>query len=191
MALPKQVWTEAEYLAFERTSDTRHEYHQGEIFEMVGASLNHNRIVMNTAGSLFAQLLQRPCEIFSNDMRLKIPTTRLYTYPDIVAVCGEPQLADDEMDILLNPVLIIEVLSPSTETYDRGKKFQDYRTISTLQEYLLIAQDAHRVERFLRQSNGEWLLTDAIGLDATLDLPSIGCSLALADIYQKIVFEEK
>ncbi|MBZ0279322.1 MAG: Uma2 family endonuclease [Anaerolineae bacterium] len=191
MALPKQVWTEAEYLAFERTSDTRHEYHQGEIFEMVGASLNHNRIVMNTSGSLFNQLLQRPCEIFSNDMRLKIPATRLYTYPDIVAVCGEPQLADDEMDILLNPVLIIEVLSPSTETYDRGKKFQDYRTILTLQEYLLVAQDAHRVERFLRQPNGEWLLTDAIGLDAVLDLPSIGCSLALADIYQKIVFEEK
>ena len=190
-ALPQEStrMTEAEYLAFERTSEIKHEYLDGQIYAMTGASQAHNQICFNVGGILYRQLSQKPCQGYPSDMRVKVQATGLYTYPDLSVVCGDSQLADGEFDTLLNPTLIIEVLSPSTESYDRGKKFQHYRQLESLQDYVLIAQDSPRIERFTRQTDDTWLLTDAVGMDAALDLPSIGCTLTLADVYQKVTFE--
>lgn len=190
-ALREQFLTEEDYLKFERSSETRHEYYAGEIVAMAGASRNHNRIVGNTYVSLHNQLRERPCEFFSSEMRVKVSPAGLYLYPDVVVACGTPQYADDIRDILLNPTIIIEVLSPSAESYDRGKKFQHYRTLDSLQEYVLIAQESHRIERFLRQTDGEWVLADAIGLDAMLELPSIQCTLLLADVYDQVRLDDE
>jgi Uma2 family endonuclease len=190
MAAPPNVrMTEAEYLAFDRASDVKHEYYRGEIFAMSGASRKHNVISGNTYASLHAQLRGRPCEKYQAEMRVRVARTRLYTYPDITVVCGEPHFADNEFDTLLNPTLLVEVLSPSTERYDRGRKFQHYREIDSLREYVLIAQDQPRIERFLRQDDGTWLLSDASGLEGRIELASIGCTLALADVYEQVTFE--
>jgi Uma2 family endonuclease len=135
---------------------------------------------------LSRELKPQPCEVYPSDMRVRVSATGLYTYPDVVVVCGEPRLEDDEQDTLLNPSLIIEVLSPSTESYDRGKKFEHYRTLESLVEYLLVAQDEPRVEQFVRQPGGTWLFTATSGRDAVVHLPSLGCSLALAEIYDKV-----
>src|SRR5579859_3998005 len=188
-ALPEMDWTIERYLAYERESDLRHEYLNGEIFAMTGASLRHNLIAGSTYVTLYTQLRSGKCTVYPSDMRVKVSRTRLYTYPDISVVCGPPQLEDRIQDTLLNPILIVEVLSPSTESYDRGKKFQHYRTLESLQGYVLIAQDSIRVEYYARQADGRWLLADASGLDASLELPPIGCTLRLADVYEKISFE--
>lgn len=183
--------TEAEYLAFERASDIRHEYLDGHVYAMTGASRAHNLISTYTAASLINQLRGRPCEVYASDMRVRVSATGLYTYPDVTVVCGNPQFADSALDTLLNPVLVIEVLSPSTESYDRGKKFQHYRQLESLREYVLISQDSPRIERFLRQDDGTWLLTDAAGLDASLELASVACTLALAEVYEKVTFQSE
>jgi Uma2 family endonuclease len=186
VAQPHLPMTEEEYLAFERASDTKHEYYAGEIFAMVGASRGHNLIGGNVFAGLHGQLRRRPCEVYQGDMRVKVGATGLYTYPDVVAVCGEPRFDDDLFDMLLNPTVIIEVLSPSTEAYDHGKKFQHYRSIPSLREYVMIAQDTCRIEHCLRQSDHAWLLTEITDPAATLHLASIGCTLALADLYEKV-----
>ena len=147
------VMTEAEYLDFERASEFKHEFLAGEVFAMTGASRAHNLMSVNVITTLKNQLRGRPCEIYPGDMRVAVKATGLYTYPDISVVCGEAQFADDQLDTLLNPTVIIEVLSPSTERDDRGKKFQNYREIVALEEYVLIAQDSPRIERFLLQDN--------------------------------------
>ncbi|MCB9454158.1 MAG: Uma2 family endonuclease [Anaerolineaceae bacterium] len=193
MALPKNTpatMTEEEYLAFERQSDIKHEYLNGEIFAMSGASRKHILICVSTTNALFDLLSNDPCEIYQTDMRVKVGTGRLYTYPDIVIACGEPEFTEDKEDTLLNPIIIIEVLSPSTEIYDRGKKFQYYREIESLREYILVSQDSPRVERYLRQENDAWLYTDANGLDAHITLESVGCTLPLANMYRKVTFTE-
>jgi len=187
-AQPKHKWTQEEYLAFERTSETRHEYLDGEIYDMSGASVAHNRIAGNTFASLHSQISDRPCDVFQNDMRLKVTAARLYTYPDVIVVCGEPQLSDDKLDTLLNPTVIIEVLSPSTESYDRGMKFQGYRTLDSLQEYLLISQEKVSIEHYVRKGD-QWVLSDAVRLEDVVQLSSIDCRLALADVYKKVTFE--
>jgi Uma2 family endonuclease len=185
---PKKRWTVEEYLEFERSSELRHEFLDGEVFAMVGASQEHNLISTNTVTHLHSQLRRPPCRIYASDMRVKVRSTGLYAYPDIVVTCEEPLLEDSAKDTLLNPALIIEILSPSTERYDRGLKFQHYRAIETLQEYVLIAQDAPRVERFARTSPGQWLLSEAVGLDSSIELASIGCVLRLADVYEQVSF---
>lgn len=190
-ALPKHHWTEAEYLAMERDSDIKHEYYNGEIFAMAGVTPNHDLIGVNTVAALHAQLRKRPCRVFSSDMRLRVSAVGSYTYPDIKVVCDKPQFTPDNPPSLLNPVLIIEVLSPSTASYDRGDKFQQYRILMSLQEYVLISQDSPRIERFLRQSDGQWLFKDVVGLEATLELASIGCTLALADVYENVEFDDE
>jgi Uma2 family endonuclease len=189
-ALAKHVWTEAEYLAFERASDTKHEFYHGEIFAIVGASENHITIVANVVAHLHPQLRQRPCKIYPSAMKVKVPTVSGYAYPDVVVVCGERIFADDQRDILVNPTVIVEVLSPSTEQYDRGKKFQYYRTLASLHEYVLISQEQARIEHYVRQAGGQWTLSDHVGLEAVLELPSIGCRLALADVYEKVTFDD-
>jgi Uma2 family endonuclease len=179
--------SEEDYLARERASDTRHEYSRGEIVAMAGASREHNLIVTDTVISLGVQLRQRPCELYATDMRLKIAVAGKYTYPDIIIVCGEPQFADGYVDSLLNPTVIIEVLSPSTEAYDRGAQFEQFRMIESLREYSLIAQDRFHVDHFVRQEDGRWVSSAADGLTATITLASIGCELPLAEAYAKVL----
>jgi Uma2 family endonuclease len=189
-AIPKTKLTSAEYLEFERKSEERHEYLNGEIFAMSGAKRNHNVIAWNIGGELRQKLKGKNCEAYPADMRVFIPETGLYTYPDLVIVCGAPQFQDDVFDTLLNPVLIIEVLSDSTESYDRGKKFQHYRSIESLQEYVLIAQDEARIEKYVRSGDGFWFFTEAVGLDSEIEFSSIECRIALGEVYDKINFSE-
>lgn len=190
VANAQKKWTVEEYLAFERASETRHEYFAGDIFAMSGASEQHILITGNTFSSLLVQLRKRPCKVYPIDMRVKVSAIK-YTYPDVSVVCGEPRFTDDKFDTLTNPIVIIEVLSPSTENYDRGKKFQHYMTLETFQEYILVAQDEVSVEHYIRQTDGRWLYSRAQTLAAEIKLPSIGCTLLLADIYDKVSFETK
>ncbi len=182
--------TPQEYLAMERLAQYKSEYFDGEIFAMSGASPAHNRVVANALTEINLQFKKRPCLVYANDMRVKVSPTGLYTYPDIVALCGPPRFDDNQKDTLLNPTVIIEVLSDSTQAYDRGKKFQHYRTLESLQEYLLIAQEECHVEHYVRQSGNEWLLTETNDLAAVIHLAAIQCQLALADIYDKVEWSE-
>jgi Uma2 family endonuclease len=188
-ALPKQKWTPESYLEFERVSETKHEYLDGEVYEMVGGSPRHNLIMVNTLATLHAQLRKRPCIVFPNDMRIKVSPTGLYTYPDLSVVCGEPRFEDEKRDTLLNPVALFEILSPSAERHDRGKKFLHYRALPSLLSSVLIAQDSYHIEHYARQPDNTWVLRDAKGMDAVLELPAIGCTLALADVYEKVSFD--
>lgn len=176
-----------EYLAVERQAETRHEYLDGEIYAMTGASRPHNLISGNVFASLHSQLKGRGCEVYTNDMRVHIPAVDLFTYPDVVVACGQPELYDGALDTLLNPTLIVEVLSPTTEGYDRGAKFAYYRTLSSLAEYLLLTQDRVHVEHYVRQGNDGWLLTETDRLEEALELPSIGCTLSLRDVYDRVI----
>ncbi|MBN1563081.1 MAG: Uma2 family endonuclease [Anaerolineae bacterium] len=152
--------TGADYLAFERTSTIKHEFIAGEVYAMSGASEAHNLITGSTYAALYNQLRGRSGKVYPSDMKVRTPATGSYTYPDITVLCGEARFADDERDVLLNPTVIIEVMSPATERYDRGRKFQHYREIRSLQEYILIAQDAPHIERFVRQEGGFWQFSE-------------------------------
>ena len=180
--------TSQEYLAIERDSEQKHEFYRGEMFAMSGASIAHNTISVNLTASLHAQLKDGDCQVFVNDMRVQVQSTGLYTYPGAIVTCEQPQFEDDQFDTLLNPQVIIEVLSDSTEKYDRGKKFEHYRQIESLREYILIAQDHPQIERFSRQKDLHWLLDEASGLDAVLHLPTVDCTLKLTDVYAKVQF---
>lgn len=183
---PKPHLTPDEYLALERAAPAKSEYLRGEVYAMARASEAHNLISFNLQGQLYLQLRGRPCKSYARDMRVHIPDTTLYTYLDITVVCGEARFDDDQRDTLLNPTLLIEILSPSTEAYDRGEKFAHYRRLPSLQEYLLVAQDKARVEQYIRQADGSWRYASFEGLDASLTLPSIGVTLLLADIYERL-----
>lgn len=185
-AEPQSKWTFEEYVAFERDSEIRHEYLDGEIFAMTGASRKHNAINASLVAALYSQVRSHGCEIFASDMRIRIPATTLGTYPDVVVVCGEPEFEDEKEDTLTNPTLIVEVLSPSTEDYDHGKKFAHYRTLKSLSTYLMVAQDEVRVELYERQGENRWVLSEFRDLRATLDLPAVGSKLALADVYAAV-----
>lgn len=185
-AQPKRLITPEEYLAIERDVEAKHEFYRGEMFAMGGASREHNLITGNVGAALHAQLANRPCEAYQNDMRVRVSTTGLYTYPDVVVTCEKPRFEDDKFDTLLNPQSIVEVLSESTEKYDRGKKFELYRQIESLREYVLVSQDRAHIEVFARDGDGPWKLSEATGLGAAIDLPAIGASLALADVYAKV-----
>ena len=186
--LPRPCLTPESYLAIERRSELKHEYYAGEMFAMTGASEEHNLIAGNIFAGLHQQFRRRGCKVFLSDMRVKVSDTGLYTYPDVVAVCGAAEFEDAEVDTLMNLTFVVEVLSESTEAYDRGKKFEHYRQIASLQEYLMVAQDRCHVERYRRSDDGTWPMTERTGLDATLDLPSIGATLSLADVYEKVEF---
>lgn len=177
-----------EYLAIERRAEGRSEYLDGEMFAMTGGSFLHNIIVGNLVGELRQGLKGHSCTVVPSDLRVHIPATGLYTYPDVTVVCSEPRFEDHEVDTLLNPTLIVQVLSPTTEAYDRGKKFEHYGTIESLAEYVLVSQAAPRIEQFVRQDGGHWLFTATSGLDAKALFPSIGCEVALAEIYHKVPF---
>jgi Uma2 family endonuclease len=181
--------TPAEYLARERAADTKSEYLDGEIFAKAGGTPQHSAIIFNVTVALGPQLRGGPCRGFNSDLRVKVSETGLYTYPDLMVLCGEARFDDEHRDTLLNPTLIVEVLSPTTEAYARGDKFGHYRWLESLQEYLLIAQDRRRLELFSRQPDGRWILSPVSGENAAVELASIGCRLALADVYDRVEFE--
>ena len=178
--------TPEEYLEYERKSEIRHEYIDGEIYEMAGANKRHNRISINVVRLLDNQLLERDCNVYGSDMRVRITSTGKYTYPDVVAICGEEIFEDETEDTLLNPMLIVEVLSKSTEAYDRGGKFEYYQTIESFGEYVLITQEPFRVEQFVRKDRNVWTYFEFRKSDDVVKLNSIGCELALRDIYHKV-----
>ena len=189
VASPKPFVTIQEYLDLERKHDTKYEYIDGTLVAMVGASPNHNRIQTNLIGNLFPIVDRRGCEIFGSDMRVRIERLNVYTYPDFTITCGEPQFADGPPDALLNPQVIVEILSPSTESYDRVRKFARYRRLASLREYVLIAQDMPLVEHYVRQADGTWLLSVAENLDGEITFLAIDCTLALSKIYARVTFE--
>jgi Uma2 family endonuclease len=177
-----------DYLALERSAEFKSEYFDGEIFAMAGASESHNLIVINTIRELSIQLKKRPCKVYANDMRVRVGPTGLFTYPDVMVVCGQAQFDDSHLDTLLNPTLIVEVLSDSTEAYDRGRKFEHYRKLESLAEYVLITQHRPHVESYRRQPDQRWVFAESDGLDSSLPLDAIDCELALAEIYDKVEF---
>ena len=175
-----------EYIDIERRSEYKSEYIEGEVVAMTGASRSHNLIVANLTRELGQQLKGRPCELYPSDMRVKAPSGLSYTYPDVVIACGEPRFEDEHVDTLLNPTLIIEVLSQSTESYDRGKKFAYYRTIESLREVLFIAQSEYKIEQYVKQAVGRWMLSEIGSLEAIIELPSLKCVLALNEVYDRV-----
>lgn len=181
--------TPEEYLAVEREADTKSEYYDGVVYAMTGASVNHIRIVTNLTRELSNQLLARPCDVLSNEMKVRLQNSRKFFYPDVTVVCGDLQFHDNRRDVILNPLLVIEVLSKSTEAFDRGAKFQAYQTLDSLKEYILVAQDKPLIEQFVRQAGGKWTYTAAEGLEKSLSLPSIECTLNLSAVYDKVDFE--
>lgn len=190
-AVIKQThYTPEDYLNLERCAPYKSEFHEGQIYAMTGASREHNLITVNIASELSVQLKKRPCEVYVNNMRVKAAEARGYHYPDIAVVCGTPQFEDAYLDTLLNPILLIEVLSPSTEAYDRGGKLAHYRKIETLREYLLVTQDMPSIERYVRQGDS-WVLTETEGLDATVTLECINCVLSLREVYDKVLDERE
>ena len=185
--LTAQIYlTPEEYLTWERKQPFKNEYHNGQIIAMSGASRSHNRITLDTATQLNNQLMDGECEVFSGDMRVRTSPTVSYFYPDVIVVCGEPRFEDDTFDTLLNPILVIEVLSPSTAAFDRGEKFEHYKQLASLQEYLLISQDSVRVEHYFLQET-QWLHNTFQRLEDVLSLASIECEVPLRAIYRRVM----
>ncbi|MDZ7401887.1 MAG: Uma2 family endonuclease [candidate division KSB1 bacterium] len=188
---PKRRLTPEEYLEIERKAEYKSEYFNGEMFAFAGASFKHNTIIINLILHLGPEVRKRKCNIHSNDMRIKVSATGLYTYPDVFIVCNKPQFEDEHEDIILNPIVIIEVLSPSTENYDRGTKFAHYRTINSLSDYILVAQDKIHVEHYARQSDSSWLLTEYGSILDKFQIESVGCELSVAKIYENLEIENR
>ncbi len=185
----KRKWTREEYLAMERASEVKHEYYAGEIFAMAGTSEAHNLVVGNLVSALNNALRKRPCRVYPSDLRVKIRAPEHYVYPDVTAVCGERDFEEGvEPETLLNPQVIFEVLSDSTESYDRGKKFEHYRTIPSLTEFVLVSQKERHIEHYARQPDGAWLLRERRAGER-FSLAALGVDIEVDEIYIK-VFEE-
>jgi Uma2 family endonuclease len=178
--------TEEEYLAIDRAGEVRSEFFDGEMFAMSGGSMRHAQLQANLHGELYVALRDKDCRAFTSDFRVRVSPGRMYAYPDITVVCGRPLLADEHQDILVNPTVILEVLSPSTEYYDRGVKFRRYRAIESLRDYILVSQDEIRIEQYTRRDPNTWTLRDYQRPEEELRIDSIGVSLALARVYDRI-----
>ncbi len=189
-AQPHPRLTPEEYLDLDRASELRHEYYGGQMYAMSGGTYAHGLIIVNLARRLAEALEGRLCTVTASDVRVQVEPGGLYTYPDVAVVCGDRHYRDNRRDTVLNPVLLIEVLSPSTEAYDRGFKSAQYRTLESLQEYALVSQTEPRVEVFRRAADGEWVLTEFTGLEASARFRSVDCVVPLAKIYDKVTFEE-
>ena len=190
-ALPQQKFiTAEEYLAFDRAATERSEYYDGEIVLRAGANREHNLISSNASRLLNIALRNGPCEVYVSDMRTRIYQSNNYVYPDVVVACAEPDFEDENTDILLNPTVVVEVLSPGTEKHDRGRKFDLYRRAPSLKEYLLLKQHIPHAMLFQRQPDDSWLMRDFIGLESVIALASLGCELKLADLYHKVKFKQ-
>lgn len=191
MSLPLSLptFTVSEYLQIERDERDRHEYLDGIVFAMAGESLAHSTICFNLAVLVGSQIKNTPCRGFSPNMKVRAGDAKMFAYPDLAVACDEPRFHDERRDVLLNPTVIFEVLSPTTEAYDRGEKFRRYREhVESLADYVLVAQDRPHVEHHVRQPDGSWALTEIDGLDSALTLPSINCQLPLSEIYARVAF---
>ena len=184
--LTQTHYTVEDYLTLERSASYKSEFRDGQIYAMTGASRKHNLVSGNIYRELSMQLKKRSCEAYINDMRVKATEALSYYYPDVAVVCGTPQFEDAQVDTLLNPTLLIEVLTPSTEAYDRGKKFAHYRKIASLREYLLVAQDQPNIERYVRRGD-VWILSEVMGIDTSIILECIECALSLREVYDKVL----
>lgn len=183
--IERKTFTESEYLELERKADFKSEYYNGEIFAMAGATLIHNKIVSNLI-FLFNQFLKdKPCDVYPSDLRLQVEKSGLYTYPDITIVCGKTELLDNKFDTLKNPTVLIEVLSDSTEKYDRGQKFSFYREIPSLKEYILVSSKTMKIEKFKRLEDGNYLYIES-NEHQPFPIDSIDMNLNLEDVYNKI-----
>jgi len=187
-AVPIHRLSEEEYLALERKAEHKSEFYRGEMFAMAGASREHNTVKENLIGELYGRLKGSACRTYSSDQRLRVDPTGLYTYPDIVVVCGEAQFDPKDRDTIMNPTAIIEILSPSTESYDRGSKFRQYQQVESLKEYILVSQEEPVCERFVRQDDGSWNLTSLIGLTESFTFQSVAVSIPMSDIFRDVVF---
>jgi Uma2 family endonuclease len=187
-APPKPYLSPAEYLAIERAAETRSEYLDGEMFLRESGNRWHHLILSNLIGELGSQLKGRPGAVLLTGQRVRVLETGLYAYPDLLAVTGEARCEDECDDTLLNPSLIFEIFSPTTEAYDRGEKFYHYRKIPTLAEYVLVSQEEPRVDQFLRQGEERWRYTPTAGRESSVSLTSIGCELRLAEVYDRVLF---
>jgi Uma2 family endonuclease len=183
---PKTYLTPEQYLEIERKAEFKSEYYQGEMFAMGGARWTHNRLVANLIASLHQQLHAGPCQTLPSDMRVQVDATGLYAYPDVIVVCGEPKFLDENRDTLLNPRLIVEVLSPSTEFYDRVRKFELYRSVESVSEYLLVSSVRVSTDLYTRQPDDRWLLSTATRIEDSFELQSVGARLVLSDLYEKV-----
>ena len=183
---PKDRMTEDEYLERERASDRKSEFLDGEMFALAGASPTHALITSNVGAAFHQRLRERPCRVFSPDLRLRVSPSGLFCYPDVVVVCGELQFSDAEKDTVTNPLLVVEVLSPSTEGWDRGGKFARYRMLESLREVVFVSQGRVLVEQFTRQADGRWILTEATRLDEVLAVESVACDLPVSEVYEKV-----
>ena len=177
-----------EYLALERAAEYKNEYHEGEMFAMSGASRQHSTLMLNIAFALRSRLRGR-CTVFSSDMRVQMANARTFVYPDVSVACGEPRFRDDAFDTLLNPAVVVEILSRSTEAYDRGLKSENYRKIASLHTYILISQDRFHVEVFFRNEAGSWTLTEADGKEAAVEIPGVGLRIPMEEIYEDVSFD--
>src|SRR5437867_3981755 len=182
--------TPEQYLEIERKAEYKSEYFGGEMFAMSGASREHNILSTTLSGLLFQQLGGRPCDLYANDMRVRVAQTGLYTYPDVIVVCGQPQFTDEIVDTLVNPTFLAEVLSPSTEAYDCGREFEHYRPVESLSEYLLVAQDRMHADLFTRLPDSRWLLMEASRAEDVLELRSIACRISMADLYGRVTLPQ-
>jgi Uma2 family endonuclease len=187
-SLRKSLPTAAEYLAAERTAAYKSEYVRGEVFAMSGAALNHNRIAMNLSREISAQLKDRPCEVVGSEMKVRVELADCFFYPDLSGLCGDYEFYDERTDTYINPQFITEILSDRTERHDRGGKFQDYQTIPSLNEYVLVSQKSATVEVFAKRGD-HWIYQSILGLDANLVLESVGCEIPLSEIYRNVDFE--
>ncbi|MFT3775337.1 MAG: Uma2 family endonuclease [Minicystis sp.] len=179
----KLSYTFAEYLAIDEGSEVRHEYVNGEVFAMSGGTLEHSQIAANLISTLSAQLRGRPCVVYTSDARVRVRATGLATYPDVTVVCGAIERDPENKHTITNPVVLVEVLSDSTEGYDREEKFSHYRRIPSLREYLLVSQHEQRIEHLSRNDDGSWTLRDVTPPEI-VRIPSIGCELSLAEVYR-------
>lgn len=184
-SLPTVYLSPEEYLGLERRAEFKSEYVDGVVHARADSSERHNLITANVVTALGVQLRDRPCRVYPSDLKVRVPNSKRFFYPDVSVVCGETEFADEERDVILNPILIVEVLSESTEAFDRGRKFSSYQQLESLREYLLVSQGELVVEHYLRQEAG-WFYTKASGPDADLNLPALDCRVALSDIYSKV-----
>lgn len=190
--LPKKThYTREEYLVLEEKAEYKSEYYDGEIFAMAGGSRNHSVICLNLNWAIREIISQKDCVGFDSSMKLDIPQANTYVYPDLMVICGDIQFVEHRTDIVANPVLVMEVLSPNTESFDRGKKFGYYRTLSSLQEYVLVSQTEPLIEVFYKQDEKTWQYTVVRGLTENVLLQTLHAEIALKDIYQKVVWEEE
>jgi Uma2 family endonuclease len=190
-ALPQPRYGFEEYLTTEREQETRNEFIAGQVYAMTGAKENHNLIVTNLIITIGTQFKQRPCRVFASDMKVRIDLADACTYPDVAALCGERQYHDERRDVITNPALIVEVLSESTEAYDRGDKFALYRRLPSLQEYLLVSQERIAAELYTLQADGRWLLSTFDRADQEIALESVDCTVPMAEIYDKVELDAR